>query len=305
MYLWYFFEVITTMQKLINKAQTLVEALPYIKDFHGKTVVVKYGGSLGKEDLSNFARDLALMKYVGIKPVVVHGGGPQIAENLKKQGIESQFISGLRVTDEKTMEVVEMVLVGKVNQEITSAIQKQGVKAVGLSGKDGKSITAKKADLRKIAKENGFKTLPEADLGMVGEVKSINPLLINTLENNGYIPVIAPIGCDKEGNTYNINADHVAGKIAGALKAAKLILLTNVPGILDKNKKLISSLTEQRAKELIENETISKGMIPKVTCAVESLHDGVEKVHIIDGTIPRAVILEIFTDSGIGTEIKV
>ncbi len=267
--------------------------------------MVKYGGSVGKNDLSNFARDLILMKYVGIKPVVVHGGGPQIAENLKKQGIESEFIAGLRVTDEKTMEIAEMVLVGKVNQEIISAIQEHGGKAVGLSGKEGKTIIAKKADLKRIAKVNGIKVSGKADLGMVGEVESINPELISTLEDSGYIPVIAPIGCDSKGNSYNINADHVAGKIAGALKATKLILLTNVPGILDKKNKLISSITESKAKNLIKNKTISKGMIPKVTCAFEALHEGVEKVHIIDGTIERAVILELFTDAGIGTEIMV
>ena len=293
------------MDELINKARTLVEALPYIKDFHGKTIVVKYGGSVGKDDLSNFARDLILMKYVGIKPVVVHGGGPQIAETLKKQGIESKFIAGLRVTDEKTMEIAEMVLVGKVNQEIISAIQEHGGKAVGLSGKEGNTILAKKADLKKIAKKNGIKVKAKDDLGMVGEVDIINPQLIKTLEDSDYIPVIAPIGCDKKGNTYNINADHVAGKIAGALKATKLILLTNVNGILDKKNKLISSITEAEAKKLIKNETISKGMIPKVICAFEALHEGVEKVHIIDGTVERAVILEIFTDAGIGTEILV
>ena len=293
------------MKELINKAQTLVEALPYIKEFHGKTIVVKYGGSIADNDLSNFARDLILMKYVGIKPVVVHGGGQQIAKHLEKQGIKSEFIAGLRVTDKTTMEVAEMVLVGKVNQEIITAIQDQGGKAVGLSGKEGKTILAKKADLKKIAKQNGVKVPKNADLGMVGEVEKINPNLIRSLEDSGYIPVIAPIGHDDKGNTYNINADHVAGKIAGALDAAKLMLLTNVPGILDKKKKLISSITESQIKKLIKNETISTGMIPKVSCAIEALHDGVDKVHIIDGTIERALILEIFTDSGIGTEIVI
>ncbi len=293
------------MKELLNKAHTLVEALPYIKDFHGKTIVVKYGGSIGSEELSNFARDLILMKYVGIKPVVVHGGGPQIAEHLESQGLKSSFIAGLRVTDKKTMEIAEMVLVGKVNQQIINSINQHGGKAVGLSGKEGQIIRAKKINLKKLAKENGIKIPRNADLGMVGEVETINPELIRTLENSGYIPVIAPIGIDGKGNTFNINADHVASKIAGALDAAKLILLTNVPGILDDKKKLISSVTESTVKKLIKKETISQGMIPKVMCALEALHEGVDKVHIIDGTVERAVILEIFTDSGIGTEIMI
>jgi len=293
------------MKELLNKAHTLVEALPYIKDFHGKTIVVKYGGSIGSEELSNFARDLILMKYVGISPVVVHGGGMQIAEHLEKQGLKSTFIAGLRVTDKKTMEIAEMVLVGKINQQIINSINQHGGKAVGLSGKEGQIIRAKKIDLKKLAKDNGIKIPRNADLGMVGEVENINPELLRTLEDSGYIPVIAPIGVDGDGNTYNINADHVASKIAGALDATKLILLTNVPGILDEKKKLISSISESTAKKLIKKEIISQGMIPKVMCAFEALHEGVDKVHIIDGTIERAVILEIFTDSGIGTEIMI
>ena len=293
------------MKELLNKAHTLVEALPYIKDFHGKTIVVKYGGSIGSEELSNFARDLILMKYVGIRPVVVHGGGLQIAEHLEKQGLKSTFIAGLRVTDKETMEIAEMVLVGKINQQIINSINQHGGKAVGLSGKEGQIIRAKKIDLKKLAKDNGIKIPRNADLGMVGEVENINPELLRTLEDSGYIPVIAPIGVDGDGNTYNINADHVASKIAGALDATKLILLTNVPGILDEKKKLISSISESTAKKLIKKEIISQGMIPKVMCAFEALHEGVDKVHIIDGTIERAVILEIFTDSGIGTEIMI
>jgi acetylglutamate kinase len=293
------------MKELLNKAHTLVEALPYIKDFHGKTIVVKYGGSIGSEELSNFARDLILMKYVGIRPVVVHGGGLQIAEHLEKQGLKSTFIAGLRVTDKKTMEIAEMVLVGKINQQIINSINQHGGKAVGLSGKEGQIIRAKKIDLKKLAKDNGIKIPRNADLGMVGEVENINPELLRTLEDSGYIPVIAPIGVDGDGNTYNINADHVASKIAGALDATKLILLTNVPGILDEKKKLISSISESTAKKLIKKEIISQGMIPKVMCAFEALHEGVDKVHIIDGTIERAVILELFTDSGIGTEIMI
>jgi len=293
------------MKKLIQKAQTLVEALPYIKEFYGQTIVVKYGGSVGDNDLTNFARDVVLMKYVGILPVVVHGGGPQIGDHLKKLGIETEFIAGLRVTDEQTMEVAEMVLVGKVNQKIIEAIHSMGGKAVGTSGKEGKMILAKKLNLKKFAKEHGVKIPRGADLGMVGEVQSVNPNLIKVLENSGYIPVIAPIGFDDGGRTFNINADHVAGKIAGALNAVKLILLTNVPGIMDNKEDLIPTLTEMEAKKLIKKEIISSGMIPKVMCAIEALHDGVKKVHIIDGTVEHALILEIFTDTGIGTEILI
>jgi acetylglutamate kinase len=292
-----------TMKRLIQKAETLVEALPYIKQFYGQTIVVKYGGSVGDQDLRNFARDIVLMKYVGMHPVVVHGGGPQIGEHLKKLGIETEFIAGLRVTDEKTMEVAEMVLVGKINQKIIEAIHSMGGKAVGTSGKEGKMILARKLDVHKLAGDNGVEIPPDADLGMVGEVESVNPELIDVIENSGFIPVIAPIGFDEAGGTFNINADHVAGKIAGALNAIKLILLTNVPGILDSEKNLISSLDEPRAKELIKDEVISSGMIPKVNCAIDALNEGVGKVHIIDGTVDHALILEIFTDTGIGTEI--
>ncbi len=293
------------MKDLIQKAKTLLEALPYIKEFYGETIVIKYGGSIGDEDLQNFARDIVLMKYVGIHPVVVHGGGPQIGNHLKKLGIESEFIAGLRVTDEETMEVAEMVLVGKINQKIIEAIHSMGGKAVGTSGKEGKMILAKKLDVKKFAREHGVQIPKGADLGMVGEVESVNPQLIKVLENSGFIPIIAPIGFDEEGRTFNINADHVAGKIAGALNAVKLILMTNVPGILDREKNLLSSLTEKEAKHLIKSEIISSGMIPKVMCAIEALHEGVRKVHVIDGTVDHALILEIFTDSGIGTEILI
>lgn len=291
------------MKHLIEKAQTLVEALPYIKDFHGKTIVIKYGGSVGDEELYNFARDIVLMRYVGMNPVVVHGGGPQIGNLLDRLGKESRFVAGLRVTDSETMEVVEMVLVGKINQKIVAAIQTLGGNAVGISGKEGKIILARKIDLSKLALENNLEISKDEDLGMVGEVEKINPNLIRVLENAGYIPVIAPIGFGEDGGTYNINADHVAGKIAGALNAVKLIILTNVPGILDGDKNLISTLTESSARDLIRKGAISSGMIPKVMCAIESLHEGVDKVHIIDGRVERALILEIFTDAGIGTEI--
>lgn len=292
------------MKELIEKAKTLVEALPYIKEFYGKTLVVKYGGSIGGRELNNFARDIVLMRYVGMHPVVVHGGGPQIGNLLGRLGIKSQFIAGLRVTDSETMEVVEMVLVGKVNQEIVTAINSLGGNAVGASGKDGRIIVAKKIDISKIA-EDGTDIPLGADLGMVGEVEIINPHLIQVLEGTGFIPVIAPIGFDEEGISYNINADHVAGKIAGALRAEKLVLLTDVPGILDEEKNLISSLAEAKAKELMKKGVISSGMIPKVRCATEALREGVNKAHIIDGRVEHALILEIFTDAGIGTEILI
>jgi len=290
------------MRELIEKAKTLVEALPYIREFYGKTIVVKYGGSIGGRELYNFARDVVLMRYVGIHPIVVHGGGPQIGNLLERLGIESRFIAGLRVTDSETMEIVEMVLVGKVNQEIITAINSLGGNAVGASGKDGQIIVAKKIDISKIV-QNGADIPEDADLGMVGEVERINPHLIQVLEGSGFIPVIAPVGFDEGGRSYNINADHVAGKIAGALKAEKLILLTDVPGILDEEKNLVSSLSEASARELIRKGIISRGMIPKVMCAIEALHEGVHKAHIIDGRIEHALILEIFTDAGIGTEI--
>jgi len=226
------------------------------------------------------------MKFVGMNPVIVHGGGPQIGSYLDKLGLQSEFIAGLRATNAETMEVVQMVLVGKVNQDIITAINLLGGSAVGVSGKEGKLILAK-------------------DIGLVGEVEHINPQLINTLDNSGYIPVIAPIGFDNKGNSYNINADHVAGKVAGALNAEKFIILTNVTGILDKKKELISTLHESAVKKLIHKNVISKGMIPKVICAINALNEGVRKVHVIDGTKEHSLLLEIFTDKGIGTEILI
>jgi acetylglutamate kinase len=291
------------MKELIHKAETLIEALPYIREFYGKTIVVKYGGSIGGIELLGFARDLVLMKYVGMHPVVVHGGGPQIGSLLGRLGIKSQFVAGLRVTDPETMEIVEMVLVGKVNQEIIAAINSLGGKAVGASGQEGNIIVARKLDISKFAHDNNVDIPEGMDLGMVGEVETINPHLIKVLEEAGFVPVIAPIGFDEMGRSYNINADHVAGKVAGALKAEKLILLTDVPGILDEQKNLISSLTEGSARDLIRKGIISSGMIPKVMCAIEALHEGVNKVHIVDGRVEHALILEIFTDAGVGTEI--
>ncbi len=285
------------------RAEILVEALPYIEMFHGKTVVVKYGGSIGREDLSNFVRDLVLMKYVGIKPVVVHGGGPQIQEHLDLLGIKSDFIAGLRITEERVMEVVEMVLVGKINQQIITSINRHNMEAVGLSGKEGNLIKAKKFNVHKFASEHNINIPEDSDLGYVGEILEINPEIIKVLESKEVIPIIAPIGSGEDGTTYNINADQVAGKIAGALGASKFILLTNVDGILDKKGNLISSVTKKECERLIRNETINSGMIPKVMCALDALEEGVDKVHIINGTTKRALILELLTNSGIGTEI--
>lgn len=281
------------MQRYIQKIETLLEALPYIRQFYGKTIVIKYGGHAMIEERlkASFARDIILMKYVGLNPVIVHGGGPQIGELLKKLGKESRFVKGIRVTDEETMDVVEMVLVGKVNKEIVGMINHFGGKAVGLSGKDGGLIKAKKI------KSKG------EDMGMVGEVKSINPKVIETLDQSKFIPVIAPVGVGDDGKTYNINADTVAGKIASALKAEKLILLTDVQGVLDKNKKLISVLSAQEAKNLVRKEIATGGMIPKLECCLDALKGGVSKSHIIDGRIEHAVLLEVFTNAGVGTEI--
>lgn len=290
------------MEEQIQKAHTLIEALPYIREFYGKVIVVKYGGSIVGTELADFAHDIVLMRYVGMRPVVVHGGGPQIGEHLARLGKQSEFIGGLRVTDSDTMDITQMVLVGKVNKEIVGAINARGGKAVGISGKDGGSIVARKMDISRV--NSGREELPPgADLGHVGEVERIDPSLINTLQDSAFIPVIAPIGFDEAENTYNINADHVAASVAGALKAEKLILLTDVPGIMDEHESLITSLTEPVALEMIEKGTISTGMIPKTMCAIEALRHGVHKVHIINGGVPRALILEIFTDSGIGTEI--
>jgi acetylglutamate kinase len=291
------------MDNPIDKAQVLVEALPYIRRFYDKTIVIKYGGSTMEEDRMkrSFALDVVLLKYIGLNPVVVHGGGPQIGEMLTKMGKKSQFVEGMRVTDEETMDVVEMVLVGKVNKEIVSLIQQQGGKAVGLSGKDGRLITAKKL---RLTKRRGKDEKPEViDIGMVGEVKAIDPGVIEALEKENFIPVIAPVGVGEGGETYNINADLVAGKIASALKAEKLILLTDVEGVMDGKHQLIPTLDAKQARRLITQKVISSGMIPKVNCCLDALKGGVAKTHIIDGRVEHAVLLEIFTDIGIGTQI--
>ncbi len=291
------------MQELINKANVLVEALPWIREFNGKTIVIKYGGNaMVEESLKvGFARDIILMKYIGMNPVVVHGGGPQIGKVLEAMGIETRFEQGMRVTDARTMDVVEMVLGGKVNKEIVANINKQGGKAVGLTGKDGKLLTARKLEMKTV---NPDTLTPEIiDIGMVGEVAEINPEIISTLKEANFIPVIAPVGVDDKGRTYNINADLVAGKVAGALKAEKLILLTDVEGVKDKNGELLNTIDVNDVQGLINDGTIGGGMIPKVTCCLDAIADGVEKTHIIDGRMEHACLLEIFTDQGVGTAV--
>jgi acetylglutamate kinase len=284
------------VKKYIEKVNTLMESFPYIKEFQGKTIVVKYGGNaMGDGDAGkSFARDMVLLKFVGINPVIVHGGGPQIGSLLKQIGKKSEFVDGLRVTDSETMDIVEMVLVGKVNKEIVHNINIVGGKAVGLSGKDGGLILAEKTYHNADGKE--------VDIGQVGVVKKINPRIIQILDTEKFIPVIAPVGFDEQGVTYNINADLAAGKIAEGLKAEKLILLTDVEGIKIKDK-LASSLTDAEIPDLIESGEISGGMIPKVNCCLDALSGDVKKTHIIDGRVEHAVLLEIFTDAGIGTEI--
>ena len=284
-------------------ADILIEALPYIRRFYGKTIVIKYGGNAMVEEhlKDNFARDITLMKFIGLHPVVVHGGGPQIGSVLEKMGINSQFVDGMRVTDEPTMDVVEMVLGGKVNKEIVAQIIQQGGRAVGLSGKDAGLILSKKLHLVRTKAED--KPPEIIDMGMVGEVVAVNPEIIRTLDTGGFIPVIAPVGVGESGETYNINADWVASKIAVALNAIKLILLTDVEGVMDKNGSLISSVNAGIMKEMLEEDTVSGGMIPKIQCSLEALQNGVNRVHIIDGRKAHAVLLELFTDKGIGTEV--
>ena len=281
----------------------LIEALPYIRRFYGETIVIKYGGHAMVDDSlkEDFARDITLLKFIGLHPVVVHGGGPQIGSVLDKMGITSHFVDGMRVTDEPTMDVVEMVLVGNVNKQIVAQISQQGGKAVGLSGKDGGLIISRKLNLVRPQSED--KPPEIIDMGMVGEVVGVNPEIIQTMEAGGFIPVIAPVGVGESGETYNINADWVASKIAVALNAIKLILLTDVEGLMDERGSLISSITAQSAQKLLKEGTISRGMIPKIECALEAVGKGVKRVHIIDGRNPHAVLLELFTDKGIGTEV--
>lgn len=290
------------MEKLIEKAGILIEALPFIRNFYGKTFVIKYGGAAQvEESLKNsFAQDVVLLNFIGIKPVIVHGGGPKISQIMKRMGKEPTFIEGQRVTDRETMDIVEMVLGGLVNKEIVALINNHGGKAVGLSGKDGGLIRAKKKLLRKAA-EKGEEEL--IDIGLVGEVESVAPDILDSIERGGFIPVISPIGAGSRGEAFNINADYVASAIAGALQAEKFILLTDVQGILDKKGEVISTVPKKGIKKLIDNSTISGGMLPKVQACTRALDAGVKKTHIVDGRVPHCLLLEIFTKEGIGTEI--
>ncbi len=285
-------------------AQVLSEALPYIRRFVGKTLVIKYGGNaMESEELkTGFARDIVLMKAVGINPVVVHGGGPQIGDLLKRLNIESHFIDGMRVTDSQTMDVVEMVLGGQVNKSIVSLINQHGGSAIGLTGKDAGLIRAKKL---KATRQTPEMTSPEIiDIGHVGEVTGINTELLDMLVHGNFIPVIAPIGVGENGESYNINADLVAGKVAEALKSEKLMLLTNIAGLMDKQGHVLTGLSTTQVDELIADGTIYGGMLPKIRCALEAVQGGVHSAHIIDGRVPNAVLLEIFTDVGVGTLIS-
>ena len=294
-----------TPKSAADRARILTEALPYIQRFQGKTIVIKYGGNAMVDEplKQSFARDVVLMKIVGMNPVVVHGGGPQIGKHLEKIGKKSEFIQGMRVTDRETMDVVEMVLGGLVNKEIVNLINQHGGKAVGLSGKDGGFIRAKKMLLKK-SQENE-KLPPEIiDIGHVGDVERIDPALVSMLDSGDFIPVIAPIGVGEDGQTYNINADVVAGKLAMTLKAEKLVLLTNTTGVLDKEGNLMTGLTAKHVSDLIADGTISGGMLPKVNYALNAVANGVGSCHIIDGRVPHALLLEIFTDQGVGTLIK-
>jgi acetylglutamate kinase len=290
--------VTSAMEKLIEKAGTLMDALPYIRAFWGKTFVIKYGGhAMESPQLAEgFARDVILLKYVGMNPVIVHGGGPQIGALMKRLGKEPQFVGGMRVTDEETMEIVEMVLVGRINKEIVGLINHQGGKAVGLSGKDGTLIRARRRTHRTAAGE-------ELDLGLVGDVTHVNPEPIRLLDEHGFIPVIAPVGVGEDGESYNINADLVAGEMAAALQAEKLIHLTDVEGIKGPGGELISTLSQAEARRLVAAAVIEGGMLPKVESSLRALEAGTRKAHILDGRVPHAILLEIFTKEGIGTEI--
>jgi acetylglutamate kinase len=283
------------------KAQILAEALPYIRRFHGKTIVVKYGGNAMTEERlqKSFAHDVVLLKLVGMNPVVVHGGGPQIENVLGRLGKKGEFVQGMRVTDAETMDVVEMVLGGTVNKEIVTLINQVGGRAVGLTGKDGAFIRAKRLLVADETKPGA-----KVDIGQVGEVEAIDPDVISSLEESGFIPVVAPIGVGKNGESYNINSDLVAGKLAEVLKAEKLVLLTNTPGVLDKNGQLLTGLTPKRIDELAAEGTISGGMLPKIASALDAARGGVKSVHIIDGRVEHALLLEILTDEGVGTLIR-
>jgi acetylglutamate kinase len=284
-----------------DKAKVIAEALPYIQRFWDKTVVIKYGGNAMTDPVlkAAFARDVVLLKLVGLNPVVVHGGGPQIEELLRRVGKKGEFIQGMRVTDAETMDLVEMVLGGQVNKDIVNLINQAGGKAVGLTGKDGRFIRAKK-----LMMESHDKPGDLIDIGQVGEITKIDPSLISFLDSGDFIPVIAPIGVGSEGETYNINADVVAGKLAEVLKAEKLVLLTNTPGVLDKAGNLLTGLTPRKIDDLVADGTLSGGMLPKIASALDAANSGVKAVHIIDGRVEHALLLEIMTDQGVGTLIK-
>jgi acetylglutamate kinase len=284
-----------------DRAKILAEALPYIRRFHGKTIVIKYGGNAMTEDKlkKSFAHDVVLLKLVGMNPVVVHGGGPQIDDVLKQLGKKGEFVQGMRVTDAETMDVVEMVLGGQVNKEIVNLINQHGGRAVGLTGTDGGLIRAKKM----LVRANGDSD-EKIDIGQVGEVESIDPEIVHQLHTNDFIPVIAPLGVGKKGETYNINADLVAGKMAEILKAEKLIVLTNTPGVLDKGGNLLTGLSSKKVDELFANGTISGGMLPKISSALDAVKNGVNTCHIIDGRVEHALLLEVLTDEGVGTLIR-
>lgn len=291
------------MESAHNIARVLTEALPYIQRFTGKTIVVKFGGNamVDPQLHESFARDVVLMKLVGMNPVVVHGGGPQIGELLKKLNIHTEFVNGMRVTDSQTMDVVEMVLGGSVNKEIVASIQRAGGKAIGVTGKDGQLIRARKLKVNRYSPELGASEI--VDIGHVGEVEQIDTEVLQVILGSHFIPVIAPIGVDDQGNTYNINADLVAGRIAQVMQAEKLMLLTNVAGLLDREGNVLTGLSTQRVDALIEDGTIAGGMLPKIGCALDAVKGGVASAHIIDGRVPHAVLLEIFTNVGIGTLI--
>jgi len=291
-------------QAATNVARVLTESLPYIQSFHGKTIVIKYGGNamVDQNLKTSFARDVVLLKLVGIDPVIVHGGGPQISRLLERIGKKSEFVQGMRVTDQETMDVVEMVLGGSVNKEIVNLINSLGGKAVGLSGKDGGLIRARQMRLKKNDPELDE---PEIiDIGHVGEVASIDPSVVTALDQQDFIPVIAPIGVDAGGHTYNINADTVAGKLAITLDAERLMLLTNTPGVLDQGGNVLTGLSSSEIGDLIDNGTITGGMLPKVHCALDAISSGVRAATIVDGRVEHAVLLEIFTNKGVGTQIK-
>jgi acetylglutamate kinase len=290
-----------TANNAANKAKTLAEALPYIQRFHGKTIVIKYGGNAMTDPAlkEGFARDVVLLKVVGMNPVIVHGGGPQIDDLLKRVGKKGEFIQGMRVTDAETMDVVEMVLGGQVNKDIVNLINRHGGKAVGLTGKDGGLIRARKMKVRGAPGSDEM-----VDIGQVGEVESIDPAIVNLLHTEDFIPVIAPVGVGANGESYNINADLVAGKVAEILKAEKLIVLTNTAGVLDKNGNLLTGLTARKVDELFADGTIHGGMLPKIGSALEAVKNGVNTCHIIDGRVEHALLLEILTDEGVGTLIK-